>query len=174
MHSPLFSSALQNRLTAGLCHCNQAYGELLFIQVCSEPSKMHCNTGLGKMHFPLFSGALQKRNCMKTFLGLQSVSEATQKQPAGFCSALLPTIPDRHDRPSRHIAVFRAPLPRGRLQARSITDFVTSWRDEFLLVSNTVHLYLMNFYLETKLSTYKQICPPVLDECLLASRAVYL
>ena len=39
MHSPLFSAALQNRLTAGLCHCNYTYGDLLFIQVCSEPAQ---------------------------------------------------------------------------------------------------------------------------------------
>ena len=31
MHSPLFSAALQNRLTAGLCHCNCTCANLLFI-----------------------------------------------------------------------------------------------------------------------------------------------
>ncbi len=45
MHSPLFSSALQNRLTAGLCHCNGTYGYLLFTQVCSEATEMQCCTG---------------------------------------------------------------------------------------------------------------------------------
>ena len=60
-HSPLFSSALQNRPTAGLCHCNYAYGQLLCIQVCSEPTGMHCSTGLGKMHSLLFSSALHIR-----------------------------------------------------------------------------------------------------------------
>ncbi len=29
------------------------------MQVCSEPAQMHCDTGLGKMHSPLFSAALQ-------------------------------------------------------------------------------------------------------------------
>ena len=61
LHCCYFSSALQDRLTAGLCHCNSTYGDLIFIQMCSEPTEMHCNTGLGKMHAPLFSGALQNK-----------------------------------------------------------------------------------------------------------------
>ena len=36
LHSPLFSAALRNRLTAGLCHCNYTYRDFLFIQVCSD------------------------------------------------------------------------------------------------------------------------------------------
>ena len=31
------------------------------MQVCSEPKLMHCSTGQGKMHSPLFSVALQNR-----------------------------------------------------------------------------------------------------------------
>ena len=61
LHSPLFNSAMQNRLTAGLCHCNCTYGDLLFIQVCSEPTEMHCSICLGKMQSPLFNSALQNR-----------------------------------------------------------------------------------------------------------------
>ena len=61
MHFPLFSAALQNRLTAGLCHCNHTYVDLRFIQVWIEPTDIHCSTGQGKMHFPLFSAALQNR-----------------------------------------------------------------------------------------------------------------
>ena len=45
LHSPLFSVALQNRLTAGLGHCNYTYRDLLFIQVCSDPTAMQCSTG---------------------------------------------------------------------------------------------------------------------------------
>ena len=59
MHSSLLSAALQIRLTAGLCHCNYTCGDLLFIQVCGNPTEMHCGTDLGKTHFPLFSAALQ-------------------------------------------------------------------------------------------------------------------
>ena len=58
---PLFSAALQNRLKAGLCHCNYTYGDLLCIQVCSEAAQMHCSTGFCKMQSPLFSNALQNR-----------------------------------------------------------------------------------------------------------------
>ena len=58
MHSPLFSAALQNRLIAGLCHCNYTHQDLLYIQVCrNNTNSLH--TGQGKMHSPLFSAALQ-------------------------------------------------------------------------------------------------------------------
>ena len=61
MHFSLFSAALQNKLTAGLCKCNYTCGDLLSIQVCSEPTEMQCSTGLGKMHFSLFSAAPQNK-----------------------------------------------------------------------------------------------------------------
>ncbi len=61
MHAPLFSGALQNRLTAGLCECSYTSEDLLFIQVCSGPPEMHYSTGLGRMQSPLFSAALQNR-----------------------------------------------------------------------------------------------------------------
>ena len=44
-----------------LCHCRYTYGDLLFIQVCSDPAHMQCNCVQGKMQSPLFSAALQKR-----------------------------------------------------------------------------------------------------------------
>ena len=43
--SLLFSGALQNRLIAALCHCNDTYGDFLFIQVCSDATPkalQHC------------------------------------------------------------------------------------------------------------------------------------
>jgi len=61
IHLPLSSAALQNSLTACLCHCNYTHKDLLFIQVCSDPIAMHCSTGQGKLHSPLFSAALQNR-----------------------------------------------------------------------------------------------------------------
>ncbi len=42
-HSPGFSVALQNRLAASLCHCNQTYANLLFIKEGSDPIQMHCS-----------------------------------------------------------------------------------------------------------------------------------
>ncbi len=42
--SPLSSAALQNRLTACLCHCNYTQGDLLFTQVCRDATPMHCST----------------------------------------------------------------------------------------------------------------------------------
>ncbi len=43
------TSALQIRLTAGLCHCCDNCADLLLIQVCSDPTEMHCSVDLGKM-----------------------------------------------------------------------------------------------------------------------------
>jgi len=59
--SLLSSAALQNSLTAALCHCNCTYGDLLFIQVCSDATQVHYNTGQGKTASLLFSAALQNR-----------------------------------------------------------------------------------------------------------------
>jgi len=73
---PLFSAALENKLTAGLCHYKYTYGDLLSIQVCSDPAQMHCSNGLDKMHSPLFSAALENRltagfcHCNYTYGGL--------------------------------------------------------------------------------------------------------
>ena len=64
MHSPLSSAALQNRLTACLCYCNDTYEGLLLIKVCRDPTLMHCSTGFGKMHSPLSSAALQAHSML--------------------------------------------------------------------------------------------------------------
>ncbi len=86
--SLLFSAALQNRLTAALCHCNYTYGDLLFIQVCSDATAVHWTTGQGKLASLLFSGALQNRltaalcHCNHTYgdlLFIQVCSDATPK-----------------------------------------------------------------------------------------------
>jgi len=47
-YSLLFSVALQGRLAAGLYHCNYPYEDLLFMQVCSDPTPVHCKTVQGK------------------------------------------------------------------------------------------------------------------------------
>ncbi len=62
MQSPLFSVALQNRLTAGSVSLPlHLWKFLLFIQVCSDATQMHCSSVQGKMQSPLFSAALQNR-----------------------------------------------------------------------------------------------------------------
>ncbi len=50
--SLLFSDALQISLTACLCQSNYTYGDLLFIQVCSDARSMHCSTDQGKKRIP--------------------------------------------------------------------------------------------------------------------------
>ena len=42
-----------------LCYCKYTYEGLLLIQVCSDPTPVHCSTGFGRMHSPLSSAALQ-------------------------------------------------------------------------------------------------------------------
>ena len=59
---PLLSAAVQNRLTAGLCHCKYTYGGLLFRQVCSGPTAVQGHTLLlAKCNCPLLSAAVQNR-----------------------------------------------------------------------------------------------------------------
>ncbi len=61
MQSPLFSSALQNSLTAGSVSLQLHHGDLLFIQVCSGATPMHCSSVYGKMQSPLFTTTLKIR-----------------------------------------------------------------------------------------------------------------
>ena len=61
MQCPQLSFALQDRLVAGLYHCDYTYEDLLLMQVCSEPTPVHCNTVQGKMQCPQLSAALQDR-----------------------------------------------------------------------------------------------------------------
>ena len=42
-------------------HCSFTYGDLLFIQVCSDSAQMQCSFVQGKMQSPLFCAALQNR-----------------------------------------------------------------------------------------------------------------
>ena len=42
-----------------LCHCSHTYGDLLFVQVCSDPAPTHCSTDQGRTASLLFSAALQ-------------------------------------------------------------------------------------------------------------------
>ena len=123
VHLPLFSAALQNRLTAGLCHCNHTYGDLLSIQVCSEPTPMHFSTGQGKVHFPLLSAALQNRltaglfHCNSTYghlLFIQMCSEATKMQ----CSTGQGKV---------HFPLFSSAL-QNRVTAGSVSPQLHLWR----------------------------------------------
>jgi len=61
IQSPLLSAALQDTLTAGFDHCNDTYEDLLFIQVCSDPTPVQCNTVVGKMLHPVLTAAQQHR-----------------------------------------------------------------------------------------------------------------
>ncbi len=53
MHSALLSTALQIRLTAGLCVCNHNSEDLLFMQVGIGTTPMHCSTAQGNKHTKL-------------------------------------------------------------------------------------------------------------------------
>jgi len=69
-----------------VCHCSYTCGDLLFVQVCSDPPQMHCSSVQGKVQSPLFSAALQNRltaclcHCSYTcgvLLSIQVCSEPT-------------------------------------------------------------------------------------------------
>ncbi len=87
IHSPLFSAALQIRLTAGVCHWKYTNEDLLFVQVSIDPTPMHCNTAFCKMHAPLFSAAVQNRltaglcDCKYTYEGLLFMQVCTDPAP---------------------------------------------------------------------------------------------
>jgi len=59
MQSQLISAAQQDWLASGLYHCKHTYEDLLFTQVCSDPSPVPCITVQGKMQSPLLSAAQQ-------------------------------------------------------------------------------------------------------------------
>jgi len=48
-------------ISIGLCQCSYTFGDLLFIQVCSDPTPVHCNTRFGKKQSPLLSAAVHNR-----------------------------------------------------------------------------------------------------------------
>ena len=79
MQAPLLSAALQERFTTGLCHCSYTYEGLLFIQLSSDPTPIHCSTALRKM----LSAALQKKStaglchCNYTYEECLSMSSST-------------------------------------------------------------------------------------------------
>ena len=58
--SPLLSAAQQDWLASGLCHCKHTYEQLLFIQVSTDPTPVHCSTVQGKMQCPHCSVLLSK------------------------------------------------------------------------------------------------------------------
>ena len=62
MHSPCSVLLCKTGLQQAVCLCSYPYGDLLFIQVCSDPAPMHCSKVQGKMHSSLFSAAVQ--NCL--------------------------------------------------------------------------------------------------------------
>ena len=73
VHSPLLAAALYTGSQQGLCHHSYTYGCLLFIQVRSDATPMHCSTGQGKIHFILSVAALQ--NSRHTSLLLACLAE---------------------------------------------------------------------------------------------------
>jgi len=87
--SLLSSAALQNRLTACLCHCKYLYGDLISTQVCSDATPKQCSTGQGRIASLLSSAALQNRltaclcHCKYIYgdlLNIQVCTDATAKQ----------------------------------------------------------------------------------------------
>ncbi len=74
-------------LASVVCHCNYTHEDLLFTQVCSDPTPIHCNTGFGKKHYPLLSAAPQNRlradlcHCKCTYEDLLFIQVCRDPQP---------------------------------------------------------------------------------------------
>ncbi len=70
-----------------MCHCTYTYADLLFIQVCSDATPMHCSTCQSKTASPVFSAALQNRltaalcHCKYTYGDLLSMQVCSQPTP---------------------------------------------------------------------------------------------
>ena len=93
---PMLSAAVQTRLTAGLGHCKNTYGDLLSVQVCSDPIAVQCHTAFGNC--PLLSAAVQNKltagsgHCKYTYgdlLSVQGCSDPTAVQ----CHTALKNLP---------------------------------------------------------------------------------
>ncbi len=77
--------ALQNRLTAVLCHCKDTFGYFFNTQVCSVPSPMHFSTGQGEMHSspPVLLCKTGRQHCRviaKTALDISSTHRCAVSQ----------------------------------------------------------------------------------------------
>ena len=86
--SPLWPAAQAYLVLASVvCHCNYTHEDLLFTQVCSDPTPIHCNTGFGKKHYPLLSAAPQNRlradlcHCKCTYEDLLFIQVCRDPQP---------------------------------------------------------------------------------------------
>jgi len=94
MHPSLTIAAVQNRLPAGLCQCQYTYEDLLFIQLCNDPTPVHCNTVLGKKRSPLASAAVQNRlpaglcQCQYTYEDLLFMQLCSNPAPV-LCNTVL-------------------------------------------------------------------------------------
>ncbi len=84
----------QNRLPTGLCHHKHICEDLLFIQLCSDSTPLHCNTVRGRKRSPLSSAAVQNRlpaglcHCKHTcedLLFIQLCSDPTPCTATLFC-----------------------------------------------------------------------------------------
>ena len=63
------------QVAAGLCHSKYTCGDLLFIQLCNDPSPVHCNTVLGKKQSPLSSAAVCKTGCQQACISASTPVE---------------------------------------------------------------------------------------------------
>ncbi len=84
--------ALQNRLTAVLCHCKDTFGYFFKTQVCSVPSPMHYSTSQGKSHSSLPRVTLQNRltavlcHCKDTFGYSFETQVCSVPSPMHYCT----------------------------------------------------------------------------------------
>jgi len=77
-----------------VCQCNYIYGDLLYIQVCSDPTPVRCNNALSKTHSVLLIAAVQNRStaglcqCNYTYEHLLSIQVCSDPTPVHCINAL--------------------------------------------------------------------------------------
>ena len=140
MHSSVLSAALQSRLAAGLYHCGYTYEDLLFIQVCSDPSPEHCITVFCKMQSRVLTAALQDRLaaglcvCNYTYEGLlfiQVCSEPTSEPATLFSVKCIPQC---------SVLLCKAGLQQACITAITPMKICSSYRCALIQHQNTAAL----------------------------------
>ena len=90
MHPTQLRAALQNSLTAGLCQCKNMCVDLLFIQVCSDPTQALLRAALQNR---LTAGLCQCRNTCEDLLFIQVRSDLTPRPAALILAKCIPQCP---------------------------------------------------------------------------------
>ncbi len=86
MHALLLIAASHDRLITALTHCKYTSKDLLFIQVFSDPTSVHCTTAFARVHSSLLIVALQYKLTAALFhYKCSSKKSLCNRLTAGLC-----------------------------------------------------------------------------------------